>query len=212
MSKRDDLKRKLKASDRRRNRRSATTNATTTAAASAATRPPKVDVAGLVATTILEYVESSGAEVVDAAVVSALKGSLKATVPSGQHSRQLWARLDRLTHQEQVEIKAFRNAVNQMLETASSHQDPKNAHAVPRTTSHWSRSEACSVRGPVGVWNLETITHRSAAFATAATRYGRCLRGRSAGRCAHRSSRVGPAAGWRADGPGDSRRSSTTRC
>jgi len=126
MAKREDLKRKLKASDRRRQRRlGATTTATNSAPPLAAT----VDVVGMLAGTILRFVESSDGEARDQTVVSAIRSCLKGTAANSDQVKSLRERLEQVPQLTDVDTRSFRDALRQMQELASEHHDPKNANA-----------------------------------------------------------------------------------
>lgn len=119
-----DHKRKLKAADRRRQRR---------AVSSVDKAPPSpsqsVDVSGLIVLAILDYVESCGSEIRDATVVAAMRGCLNG-VETGK--QPLVRQLAEIAQRTDVDLRAFRNAMKQMLELARQYQDPKNSSAFIR--------------------------------------------------------------------------------
>ena len=105
------------------------------AAPTAAPPRPSVDVAGLITSAILEYVDKAPAEVRDASVVSAMRSCLKGTAPSGQDAAHLSSQLEKIPAQPGVELRSFRNELSSLLTLASEHHDPQHGGAFIRYLS-----------------------------------------------------------------------------
>lgn len=116
MAKRKDLRSKLKASDRRRQRRPVAVTSTNNATES-------LDVTGLLVETILTTGTNERAN--DAVVLAALRGCLSGLSPSGQAS-ELYGRLQEISRREEVGQRAFRAAVEQLLQLSDRRDDKSN--------------------------------------------------------------------------------------
>ncbi len=128
MAKRQDLKSKLKAADRRRSRRSAPKQNQS----SVASPQRKVDVASLIASTILEFIDASPNEVHDIAIVSAMRSCLNVSGSSGMHSLPLLQRLDAVQSRADVDTRGYRAALKQLLDEAARHRDADDPIAFIR--------------------------------------------------------------------------------
>jgi hypothetical protein len=127
MASREELKRKLKASDRRRQRRpqAAADHVATPRAAS-------LDVSGLIAETILAHVNASASQVRDAGVIAALRCCLNGSRPANDDVARLWTQLQDISSRDGVDARAFRASVSDVLDLAAEHHDPRNASAFLR--------------------------------------------------------------------------------
>ena len=121
-----DLKRRLRAADRRRQRRQVS------GGDEVMSSRRSVDVSGLIAAAILEYADSSGSEIRDATVVAAIRGCLTG---AGTGKQPLTERLAGIAQRTDVDRRAFRNAMQQLLDLARQYQDPKNSSAFIRYIS-----------------------------------------------------------------------------
>ncbi len=133
MVKREAVKQRLKAADRRRQRR----NIDSRPVSEAVTRTdkPRVDVVGLIANAILRHAESLGSEARDVIVIAALNSTLRASTPSGDDAKRLAEQFSAISSQSDVSMKAFREALQQLLSTANQHHDPRQADAFLRYLS-----------------------------------------------------------------------------
>ncbi len=133
MPKREALKQKLKAADRRRQRRQVDTQPRPVVASPASTS--RVDVAELIVRAILEHVAANRSDARDAMLIAAIKSSLRATVPSGDDAKRLAEKLNEIPAMPGVSIRAFREALQQLLSTANANHDPRSGDAFLRYLS-----------------------------------------------------------------------------
>jgi hypothetical protein len=68
-------------------------------------------------------------------VVAALKSSLRATTPSGDEAKRLAEELNQIPTRPGVSMRAFRDALQDLLSTASTHQDSRTGDAFLRYLS-----------------------------------------------------------------------------
>lgn len=138
MVKRDLLKQKLRAAERRRQRRQGesppSANSSPSAHASAtevkkALDSPSPDVMGMVVQTILQHSSEEAADPRDAVVVAAMRSCLRATTPNGQDAKSLAEKLNAISTRPGVSMRAFRDALQQLLAVASANHDPRRADA-----------------------------------------------------------------------------------
>ena len=127
MPKREALKQKLKAADRRRQRRQVDFEPSPAAAISKGAA--RVDVAELIVRTILTHVSAGDGDARDVMVIAALNSSLRATTPSGDEAKRLAVKLNQIPSQPGVSMRAFREALQDLLSTASKHQDSRSGDA-----------------------------------------------------------------------------------
>ena len=120
MSKRKDLRSKLKASDRRRRRRQ--TSAGDSAIASggvaiAAGTKPEVDVTGVVVREIL-----SVRGINDGSVTVTLRAIVRGAPPTGEVASKLYASISQVAARHQFSRRQVLDAAEQLLGMASPHQ------------------------------------------------------------------------------------------
>ena len=116
MSKRHQLRSKLKASDRRRKRRAEGGVLTQEQA-----ERPAVDVTGMLVDVIIG--ESDVDRLRDAFVVAALRACLREVAPGGDIAADLYDRLQAVVTERGVDRLAFRKAVDRLLTEAKHHSD-----------------------------------------------------------------------------------------
>ena len=127
MAKRETLKQRLKAADRRRHRRQADVRPQDAVARTTAT--DRVDAADLIVRTILEGATGSRGEARDVMVVAAMNSALRGSTPSGDEAKRLAEALNQIPAEPGVSMRAFREALQQLLATASANHDPKRGDA-----------------------------------------------------------------------------------
>ena len=132
MANRQDLKRKLRASDRRRRRRSVDTSDNVTATTNVQSASTNVDVCGLIVGTILDFADSCPGGTRDVVIIAALRGCLNSSTPSGEQSNLLYQRLDAIAGQGGVDMRSFRVGLSEVIDLAHRHQDSKNTQAFVR--------------------------------------------------------------------------------
>ncbi|TWU37034.1 hypothetical protein [Novipirellula artificiosorum] len=125
MAKRSDLLRRLKMADRRRNRRP--TAAAKPAQGRTAAPTPQTDVAGLVVTEILQFVDEGGRRS-DAEVVSALRAFRRGSNPSSPDAMVLKQRLQQIGDRADVEMRTLRDAVGDLIDEATHYSDRGQAN------------------------------------------------------------------------------------
>ena len=116
-STKNNLHRKLKASDRRRRRRQSSAVAV---AVSDELKSP--DVMGLIAAAIVQRAETDR-DLVDRAVIAALRGCLHGNQPEGTQSQPLCDQFNAIAKREDVSTRAFHVAIKQLLQHALEHRD-----------------------------------------------------------------------------------------
>ncbi len=114
----NDLRAKLKASDKRRRRRHRlpTDQFPPEQAATA-----EIDVTGLIVAALLESA-SGHRGFADSAAIAALRGCSTGNAPSKPHSRAAFSNIQAIASRDQVSTRAFHRAIKSLLEIASKHQ------------------------------------------------------------------------------------------
>jgi hypothetical protein len=129
MSKQDSLRQRLKAADRRRQRRQGFSQP---AVATKHEPSAGADVTGMVVEEILDYVDSLDRGARDAMVINAIHSLLRSTTAQGEDAKRLGERLNQIPDRPGVSFRAYRDALQHLLSTAKSHQDPRSSDAFLR--------------------------------------------------------------------------------
>ena len=121
MSKRNDLKKRLKAADRRRNRRKASQSVPQDAANQGEPSLPQVNPADLIAEILVKYGREDKSPS-DVAATAALRACLNGEVPSKEPARTLATTIESVARLPGVTVRAYRVALRDLLDAAKQHQ------------------------------------------------------------------------------------------